>query len=196
MAKAGERYTIRQKILKVFGASFHVFDAEGNVVGFAKQKAFRLREDIRLYTDESCSEELLIMRTQQVIDFGATYDVTLPDGSVVASYRRKGMQSMLRDTWVVFDPAGGSDAPAATLREDSMGAALARRFVPYAAIVMPQRFRLEAADGRSIATLRAHFNPLVYRLGITVHEEDGTLDDLAILAAGVLVAAIEGRQSE
>ncbi len=40
-------YRLRRKVLKLFGASFHVYDGE-RVVAFCSQKAFKLREDIRL----------------------------------------------------------------------------------------------------------------------------------------------------
>ena len=47
-----DRYTIRRKFLKVLGASFQVFDPEGRQVAFCAQKAFKLKEDIRVVEDE------------------------------------------------------------------------------------------------------------------------------------------------
>src|SRR6185503_13579603 len=44
------QYMIRRKVLTLFGAQFHIYNAEGKVVGFSKQKAFKLKEDIRVYT--------------------------------------------------------------------------------------------------------------------------------------------------
>ncbi len=192
----GEQYTVRQKILKIFGAAFHVFDAHGNVVAFCKQKAFRFREDIRLYTDETRSQKLLTMRARSIIDFGATYDVALPDGSIIASFRRKGMRSVLRDTWHVFGPVLDDHPPPhiATLSEDSTGAALARRLIPLVATFSPQKFHLITDDNRTIATFRTHFHPFVYRLGVAIHQDHPDLDELAILAGACLIAAIEGRQ--
>ncbi|MEM1423534.1 MAG: hypothetical protein AAGH64_05975 [Planctomycetota bacterium] len=201
MPQHDERFTIRRKIIKFFGAAFHVYDDKGGLVAFCKQKAFRLREDIRLYTDESLAEEFLSLRSRQVIDFGATYDVALPDGQVIASLRRKGLKStFLRDSWLVYGPRVDDDAgtpaePVATLQEDSAGLGFLRRSVDLAAMLVPQKFHLETPEGRSVATLRTHFNPLVYRLSIAIHEEHPDLDELAILATGCLIAAIEGRQN-
>ena len=201
MPEHHEHFTIRRKILKFFGAAFHVYDDKGELVAFCKQKAFRLREDIRLYTDESLSEEFLSLRTRQVIDFGATYDVALPNEQVIASLRRKGLKStFLRDSWLVYGPQVGEDAnttaqPVAILQEDSAGLGFLRRSVDLASLIIPQKFHLETPDGRSIATLRTHFNPFVYRLSIAIHEEHPDLDELAVLATGCLIAAIEGRQN-
>ena len=42
---------------------------------FSEQKMFRLREDIRVYSDESKSQEVLSIKARQILDFSAAYDV-------------------------------------------------------------------------------------------------------------------------
>jgi uncharacterized protein YxjI len=191
--KPGEAYTIRRKVLKIFGAAFHIYDPQGNVVGFCKQKAFKFKEDIRIYTDESCSREWLLIKARSIIDFGATYDVTLPDGTVVGSLRRKGLKStFLKDAWMVFD---ADNRQLANLEEQGGFMAIARRHIDYVSLFFPQRFALTRMDGTSVATYRQHFNLFVYRLSIAVEKDDPELDDLVILAAGCLICAIEGRQA-
>lgn len=188
-----EQYTIRRKFFKIFGAAFHVYDEHGSVIGYCKQKAFKLREDIRLYTGEDMSEELLTLKTQKIIDFGATYSVTLPDGTSLGSLRRKGMKSsFVRDEWIVFDPQGNE---VAKVRETGSFAPIARRYIDYATIFFPQRYELiRANDTTTIANLRQHFNPFIFRMGVAIVEQDEHLDELLILGASCLIAAIEGRQ--
>ena len=70
--KPGESYTIRRKVLKVLGAAFHIYDPQGGVVGYCKQKAFKLKEDIRIFTDESRSQEWLVIKARKMLDFGRT----------------------------------------------------------------------------------------------------------------------------
>jgi hypothetical protein len=108
---------------------------------------------------------------------------------VLGSLRRKGLKSLVRDSWIVFDPDGRE---VGHLQEDSVSRALFRRFL--GSLFFPQRFHLLATDGRHLATLRQHFNPFIYRLGIAVHADDSVIDDLVVLAAGCLIAAVEGRQ--
>ncbi|VAX39772.1 hypothetical protein MNBD_PLANCTO03-1586 [hydrothermal vent metagenome] len=187
----GEQYTVRRKIFSFLGASFHVYDDEGGVVAFCRQKAFRLREDIRLYTDESKTEELLTMKTRSVLDFGATYDIALPSGEVIGSLRRKGLRSLVRDSWLIYGPDGQE---LATLEEESSMLAILRRVHEVFAFLSPQKFEVVSHDGQHIATLRSHFNPFVYRLGIAIHADHEELDELIVIAAGCLIAAIEGRQ--
>lgn len=189
----GERYTIRRKIFVFFGASFHIYDAENKVVGFCRQKAFKLKEDLRIYTDDAMSSELIRIRARSIIDWGATYDVMLPDGGVIGSLRRKALKSIVRDSWMVFDPSGQQIA---TLQEDSTGMALLRRFLPLGSVLFPSKYDLVSPSGEVLASFRQHMNIFVYRLGIRINVDDAVIDDLLVLATGCLIAAIEGRQSD
>lgn len=191
-AKEGEQYTIRRKVLKVFGAAFHVYDEHGSVVGYCKQKAFKLKEDIRLYTDESMEEPLLTLSARSIIDFGATYDVTLPGGEAVGSLRRKGLSStFLRDEWIIFDAEG---TEVGRILEKSLLKAFLRR--GDLSVLFPQRYEVfRTGNEAPVAAMRQHFNLFVYRLGLSVLHDDEDLDELLLLGATCLIAAIEGRQS-
>jgi hypothetical protein len=200
-APGKEIYTIRRQVLRFFGAGFDITGEGGTPIGYCHQKAFKLKEDMRIFTDRTKSQELLRMKSRQVIDFGATYDVFLPSGEQIGSLRRKGLaSSFIRDSWLVFDSGG---RVIGALKEDSTFAALVRRFVDLAALIFPQKFNLRRTDAAGkvddsappIATFRTHFNPFIYRLSIAVHAEDAELDDLMLLATGCLIAAVEGRQA-
>lgn len=192
-AAPGEKYTIRQKVFKIFGDSFHIFDAQGSVVAFCKQKALRLREDLRVYADESQSTELMRIGTRQIIDFSPTFIVSLSDGGELARFQRRGMRStFVRDEWEVLNPSGKQIG---FVREDgSTGLTVARRFIEAIAFLFPQSYSLTNEDNVLIATFRQHFNPFVFKMGVSVHADDTEIDELVVLAIGCLVSAIEGRQ--
>jgi len=187
---AKDSYLIRRKVFTIFGAKFHVYDADGNVILFSKQKAFKLKEDIRVYTDESMSEERLLVKARQVIDFSAAYDVVdAKEGNKIGAFRRKGFSSILRDSWEFLD---NSDQPVGKIVEDSMGMALIRRFV---ANIIPQSFHAEIG-GRKVATYAQSWNPFVYKLNVQIDPGGREqCDPRMILAGGILLAAIEGRQN-
>lgn len=183
-------YTIRQKILKILGAAFYISDDNGQEIGFCNQKAFRLREDIRLYTDQTKSEEVLSIKARSVIDFGATYDVYDDNGLLLGSARRKGLKSLLRDEWMLFDPDGQE---LARLSEDSGSMALVRRVLPIVSYIAPQNFNLMTTGGRLAAKYATQRNLFVYKLRVTSYETPG-IDQHLVMALGFLLAAIEGRQ--
>jgi hypothetical protein len=182
------QFTVRRKVLSLLGAKFHIFNEEGKLIGFSRQKAFKLKEDIRVYTDESMSRELLSIMARQVIDFGAAYDVVdSSSAEKVGALRRQGLRSLLRDQWLVLDE---EDRQIGIIEEDNQLFALIRRFVTN---LVPQSYHLLDGDGRQLARMHRHFNPFVQKLTVTV-EDDDTIDPHLVLAAGILLVAIEGRQ--
>ncbi len=182
------QFTIRRKVLTLVGAKFHIYNADGKLIGFSKQKAFKLKEDIRVYADESMSRELMSIRARQLIDFGAAYDVIdSVGGEKIGALRRSGFTSLLRDQWLVLDE---HDQQIGIIQEDNALLALVRRFVTN---LIPQGYSLRDASGRELATMRQHFNPFVQKLTVVV-EEDDSIDPHLVLAAGILLVAIEGRQ--
>ncbi len=181
-------FTIRRKFFKIFGAAFHVYDDAGRVIGYSAQKAFRLREDIRVYADEQRTTELLTIAARSILDFSAAYDIVdARDGRKVGVARRRGFSSLLRDTWEILDE---HDRTVAHVLEDSTALALLRRFV---LDLIPQSFRVEGEDGRRHANFRVHFNPFVYRMTVDI-DPASELDRRLLLGAAILLAAIEQRQ--
>jgi uncharacterized protein YxjI len=69
------QYLVRKKIFSFLGGAFHIFDSNGQVMFYSKQKAFKLKEDIRIYTGEDMTTELITIKARQMLDFSATYDV-------------------------------------------------------------------------------------------------------------------------
>ncbi|HEY2884930.1 MAG TPA: hypothetical protein VGJ08_06925, partial [Rhizomicrobium sp.] len=121
---------------------------------------------------------------------GAAYDVfDAQTKEKVGALKRKGMASIVRDSWVVMDP---DDQEIGKIQEDSVAMALVRRFVPFCNLI-PQSYHLTNSEQEQFAEFRQHFNPFVQRLTVTVYE-GCPVSKLLVLAAGVLLVAIEGRQ--
>ena len=184
-----DEYVIRKKVLTMLGAKFHIYDAQGNLVGFSKQKAFKLKEDIRLYATEDMKDEVLSIKARAVIDFSAGYDVVdTASGERVGCLRRKGFASMMRDTWVILD---AQEREIGQIQEDSMFLALVRRF---ATNLIPQNFKA-TVEGVAVCDYKQNFNPFVRKLTVAfTAEASGRYDRRLGMAAGLLLMAIEGTQ--
>jgi len=184
-----DRFLVRRKVFRILGAGFHVYDPAGNVVGFSEQRAFKLKEDIRVYTDDRKSTELLAIRARQIVDFSAAYDVVdSADGRKVGALRRKGWSSILRDSWEILDDG---DRLIAHVQEDSAALAMLRRFLTN---LIPQSFHVLAMGEQQVAVMRQHFNPFVFKLDVDV-APGCPVDRRLILSTAILLAAIEGRQN-
>ena len=189
MSIEDNRYLIRRKVLTVLGQKFHIYDGQGKLLGFSKQKAFKLKEDIRFYSDETMTEEKLLIQARQVIDFAAAYDVVDSEsGRKLGACRRKGWASMVRDSWEILDE---DDRPIAKVQEDSMLMATLRRFLSN---LIPQHYHIIDGAGGGQADLRVRFNPFIYKMEVEI-APDATVNRALILAVGILLAAIEGRQN-
>lgn len=190
MAFQHNNYLIRRQVFALTGR-FRVFDPSENLVLFSEQKMFRLREDIRVYSDESKSQEILNIKARQIIDFSAAYDVMdSTTGEKVGVLRRRGWRSMFRDEWEVLD---ANDQPRGMLFEDSMQLALLRRFL--LGSLLPQNYDLTIGETR-VADLRQRFNLFRYELDLDFSMDIArSLDRRLGIAAGILLATVEGKQS-
>ena len=189
---AHDNYVIRQKVFKLFGNAFHVFGPDGRVLLYSKQKAFKLREDIRMYSGEDMQHEILAIRTTSIIDFSAAYDVVeTASGAKLGTLRRKGWTSLVKDEWQVLDPYG---RVIGTIKEDSTWLAIARRLIEWASFLAPQAFHCDI-NGMPVCTYQQNRNPFVRKLAVDFTPNTQSLLDRRLgLAAGILLAAIEGRQ--
>ncbi|MFP2958177.1 hypothetical protein ACLEPN_10150 [Myxococcus sp. 1LA] len=183
------RYMIRRKFFKLFGDAFHIYDEAGNLAFYSKLKAFKLKEDIRIYGDEEMREELLTIKARGILDFGMTYDVTdAVTGERMGALRRKGLRSILRDQWLVLD---ANDQEVGKIEEDSMMLALVRRFLT---ALIPQSFTGTMGLNQVLA-FHQRFNPFIQKIDLDFSMDlDRQLDRRLGIAAAVLMCAIEGRQ--
>ena len=86
------------------GPQINVLDASGRSVAYVKQKMFRLKEDVEVFTDESRRTPLWRMKADRIIDWSAAYRITDASGAVLGTLRRKGGRSLWRATYVITDP--------------------------------------------------------------------------------------------
>lgn len=184
-----QSYQIRKRILSVLGGKFEIFDPSGYVVLFSKMAAFKLKEDIRLYTDESMTTELVSIRARSIMDFSAAYDVVdSTTGQKVGALKRKGWKSMFRDEWIVMN---AYDNEIGNIQEENAFLAFLRRFVTN---LIPQTYNVQVG-GVQVAEFKQNFNPFVTKLTLDFSlDSQRRLDRRLGIAAGVLLCAIEGKQ--
>lgn len=183
------RYMIRRKFFKLFGGAFHIYDEAGTLAFYSKMKAFKLKEDLRIYGDEDMREELLTIKARGILDFGMTYDVTdAVSGERVGALRRKGLRSLLRDQWLILDT---NDQEVGKIEEDSIMLALVRRLLTN---LVPQSFSGTLGTTQVLA-FHQRFNPFIQKIDLDYSMDDRhALDRRLGIAAAVLMCAIEGRQ--
>lgn len=184
LASAG--FVAYRPLLQFFGRVYRLETEGGQLLLEVRMKMFKLREEIVGYGDAGASQPLLRLKARSVFDFGATYDVT--DGATgerLGAWRRKGMASLLRDTWVQLD---ASDREIGQVVEDSVALALVRRFLLN---LIPQGYTA-TVNGRPAGHVQQRFN--LFRLTYDVKLDPSAVEPRMAQALAVLLLAIEGRQ--
>lgn len=180
---------VRRKSAMKIGHEVFITDQSDNLLLWVKQKGFKLKEDIRVYSDSSRSEERLTIQSAKILDFNAAFHVIDPQtGERIGGFRRKGWSSMLQDEWQILDV---NDNQIGSIHEDTMLLALVRRLLTN---LVPQTYEFKV-NGESVAQLKQHFNPFLFK-GEFQMAPQGTdkLDPRLATAGIVLLMIMEGRQ--
>lgn len=185
-----KHYLLKRQVLALTG-TFRIYGPTQELLLYSRQKMFRLKEDIRVYGDEASTRQVLQITARQIIDFSAAYDVTdtttnMPVGVV----QRKGWRSLARDEWHFLSPAGQTIA---IMQEDSLQRALLRRFLLGA--WLPLDYHITSPTAGALGTIHQKFNPLRYEVELDLSGLAAQLDPRLAVAALILLAAIEGRQT-
>lgn len=178
-------FVVRQKILS-FAPKFTFYDQAGSVLAFLRKKVFSWKDDIRVFTDPTQSFELLRIRGRQIIDFGASFDVTDSiTGEKAGVLRRRGWKSLLRAEWDILDCR---ETEIGKIREDSALLAAVRRLLGH---LIPQGYTFEY-QGRHAGTAQRTWNFLVPTMRIDFSSDPARLlDRRLVVAAVVLLMTVE-----
>ena len=181
------QYMIQEKFWKIFGNKFWFRDTENRTHGFCEQKRFKIKEDIRIYSDETKSHEWLKIKQRQVIDAWGGFDIVDSQSSeLIGTVRRKYWASILRTRWHLLDAQG---MEIGVLMEDSMGYALARRLL--LGILLPKKFSVVIGGLEEFVTIRQMFNPFLKKTVVNI-PPNHPLDRRFIAGLAIVIAAIDG----
>lgn len=82
---------------------FTAKDANGGTIAYVRQKMFKLKEDISIYSDESRSKVNFKIKADKWIDFSAAYSITDPQGKEIGKVARKGWVSLWKAKYELID---------------------------------------------------------------------------------------------
>lgn len=198
-----DRFVLRQKFRFVvneyeFSLPAPGSEAPGQPFTFVRQKPYKFKEDIRFYTDESRSAELMHIKARQRFDPRAKYDVVAADGTRIGYIQKVFGKSLLRSTYTL---SGADGNEVATVTEKSLAVALFRRlvgFVPFIGgfaewLPIPYNF-VFLRDGVEVGTHRRQLWKLmdVYTIEMT-NDPERTIDRRLLLAIAVGMDALQAR---
>jgi uncharacterized protein YxjI len=193
-----DRFFLRQHIRLVINQYEFSLEEGEKPFSFVEQKRFKFKEDIRFFTDESKTQELMRINARQRFDPRARYDVTAADGTKIGEIQKVFGKSLIRSTYQLFDAEGRELAIA---QERSVPVALFRRlvgFIPWIGdfadwLPIPYHFDF-MRDGKRVGFHERRKWKLRDSYDIDMSEDpERTVDRRMILAIAVGMDALQAR---
>lgn len=94
-----------------------VTDSSGRTVLYTKQKLFKFREHVEIWTDKSQGTRLADIKANQLIDWSARYFSTDAQGGEIGSVGRRGWRSIWKAHYETFNP--GDNSPDFSIQEEN-----------------------------------------------------------------------------
>ena len=89
--------------ISTLASDFTVTDASGSQVAYVRQKMFKLKEEVKVYKDESKSELIATIKADKWLDFSASYNFWDENGNNFGKIGRKGWASLWKAHYEIFD---------------------------------------------------------------------------------------------
>ena len=149
--------SFRFKLLAL-SPQIYIQDATGQSVCYVKQKLFRLKEKVEVFSDDTQQHLISTISADRIIDWSARYTFRDAAGNELGAVGRRGMRSLWSAHYDIFSP--GSTTPAFSIREENPMAKLFDTFLSEIPIVgmltgyfFHPRFLTSRADGTPIMRL-------------------------------------------
>lgn len=183
--------------LLALASQIYIRDANGQLIGYVKQKLLKLKEDINVFADEQQTQHLYNIKADRVLDFSAKYKFTDAHGRLVGSIKRKGMRSIFKAHYEIYDP---SDTQVMEIHEENAWIKVADSLIGELPVIgmftgyfFNPAYIVSRTNGTAVARLKKE--PAFFE-GVFNLEKTGTLTDeeearvlLSVLAMTLLERA-------
>lgn len=92
--------TLRFKLAAI-ASQIYATDADGASVFYVKQKLFKLKEDIEIFTDPSKATKLYSVKADRIIDFSPQFTLFDPSGAAIGAVKRNGGASIWKASYIL-----------------------------------------------------------------------------------------------
>jgi uncharacterized protein YxjI len=178
-------YIIKRKFWSFFERVFRVWTGDGQLIMYIKHPLLKLREEFMVYADEAQTQPLLKVKSAQVIAINFNYEITDANtGASFGSVQKKGLKSILRDKFILLDPAGQEIGYA-----EEQGASIARRFFPW----LTSKHAI-FINGEQVAFIKQKFR--FFTKEFMVDLQPSQVDPKFVLAVALLALIAEARREQ
>jgi len=178
-------YRIRKKVLALTN-QYWIENEQDAIVGYTKQKMFAIKEDIRIFTDNSMTQELFRIKQKQIMDIWGTFAVIdSPTNQVVGMIRRSISSAIVEDEYYLLDANGGQIGRVM----ERTGRGLARKYVPLGGLI-PEQVLVEFY-GQQVTEIKQQFKIIGDIWEVDCTRVPPQVDRRLLLAGMILMGMIE-----
>ena len=179
------RYTIKRAFWSLLGRRFRVFAPDGRLIMYIKHPVLRLREEFNVWADEDERQALITIKSRQMLAINFAYDVIdARTGEWLGAVQKKGLKSILRDTFELLDAQGQVVGKA-----EEKGASIARRFFPW----LTSKHDIEIG-GVTVTQIRQRFRFFIKEFDVDLSMGVGRVDPRFAMAVALLALMAESRR--
>lgn len=92
-----------------FANDFTATDSGDQTIAYVKQKMFKLKEAVTVYSDETKTKENFRISANKWLDFNTAYNFTTSSGESLGKVARKGWASLWKAKYELFDEKDAQD---------------------------------------------------------------------------------------
>lgn len=169
-------------------------DAAGSSVLYVKQKMFRLKEKVEVFSDSDVKQKLFDINADRMLDFTANYRFTAADGTDWGTVRREGMRSLWAAHYDIYeqgqiDMTIREEEPWKKFVESLIGEIPILGFI--AIYLLNPSYLVRMADGRAV--LRLVKKPSIFERYFVVERlgEVDPDDELRALLSIIMMVMLE-----
>ncbi len=86
-----------------FANDFVAKDNAGITIAYVRQKMFKLKEEVIVFSDESKAKEIFKINADKWLDFNTAYSFTTSEGQNLGKVARKGWKSLWKAKYELYD---------------------------------------------------------------------------------------------
>jgi hypothetical protein len=182
-------YRIRRKVLTV-GNRYYIEDMQGRILGFSKQKIMRVKDDIRVYSDENQTSELFRIQQENIVDDWGTWAVIESmTNTCVGKMRRSYLSNFAEDEYALLDPYNQQIGRVV----EPSGRGLMRKYLPGGGLVTEQ-VKVEYY-GRLVAYIQQQFKVIGDTWEVDCQYLPPQFDRRTLLTAMLLMGMVERNEN-
>ena len=166
--------------------------------GYVKQKLFKLKEDINVFTDETQSAVIYNIKADRVLDFSARYTFRDGTGNVIGSIKRQGMRSIWKANYEISD---ANDQHIMSVHEENGWVKFADAFIGELPVIgmftgyfFNPTYILSRVDGTPLARLAKQPAFLEGKFQITPQAQLSPAEEVQVLLGFLTMTLLERRR--